>query len=173
VLTPPLFFPPLPWPSEIGCAKSGDKRCGLGGWGTHSQVAHAVATNPAGPYTRKQLILPPEHHNPTLKVSPVDGSWNIYSIDATSGPIVTSRSTDEGATWSSGTPGVVVSTEQNPGPFLFKNGYVGGICLRHCARVWQGRHEDGLVRCCGRWFLTCCCVCAPIQDHDNVVPGRC
>ena len=34
-------------------------------------------------------------HGPP-QVSPVDGSWNLYSIRATSGPIVVSTSTDEG-----------------------------------------------------------------------------
>jgi len=109
--------------AEIACAKgSSATRCGLGGWGSNSQVAHAVADSPAGPYAHVELTLPREHHNPTLKVSPVDGSWNIYSIKATSGPIVTSASTDEGKTWTDVSPGVEVSAFQNPGPVLFKNG---------------------------------------------------
>eukprot|EP01051_Picozoa_sp_SAG22_P013174 SAG22_NODE_1449_length_4399_cov_6.411860_1_plen_353_part_00 len=76
--------------AEIGPAG----RKGLGGWTSHSQVAHAVAQSPAGPYKRFGLVAAPEHHNPTVKVSPVDGSWNLYSISAGSGPIVTSSSTD-------------------------------------------------------------------------------
>lgn len=109
--------------AEIACdSKDSGTRCGLGGWGSHSQVAHAVSKAPEGPYVRKELTFGQEHHNPTLIVSPVDKSWNIYSIRATSGPIVMSRSTDEGKTWTSSTPGTQVSTEQNPGPVLFKNG---------------------------------------------------
>eukprot|EP00729_Bicosta_minor_P009536 gene9536-33631_t len=92
--------------AEIG--PSGRK--GLGGWQSHSQIAHAVSANPDGPYTRKSLVAPPEHHNPTLKVSPKDGSWNLYSIKAGSGPIVVSTSTDEGVTWTSTTPGTVNGT---------------------------------------------------------------
>jgi hypothetical protein len=109
--------------AEIACpAGSTDTRCGLGGWTSSSQVAHAVSQSPSGPYKRQELVLPREHHNPTLKVSPVDGSWNIYSIDATSGPIVMSTSFDQGKTWTDPTPGVQVSQYQNPGPILFKNG---------------------------------------------------
>ena len=78
--------------AEIGPAG----RKGLGGWTSHSQVAHAVSDTPEGPYKRKTLVAGPEHHNPTLKVSPIDGSWNLYSISAGSGPIVVSSSTDEG-----------------------------------------------------------------------------
>jgi len=86
--------------AEIACTPdSKGSRCGLGGWGSHSQVAHAVSQHPAGPYKRKALVAPPEHHNPTLKVSPVDGSWNLYSIMHGSGPIVWSGSTDEGKSW--------------------------------------------------------------------------
>jgi hypothetical protein len=80
--------------AEIGPAG----RKGLGGWTANSQVAHAVSATPGGPYKRKALVAPPEHHNPTVKVSPVDGSWNLYSIDRGSGPIVASVSTDEGET---------------------------------------------------------------------------
>ena len=110
-----------------------------------------------------------------LKISPLDGSWNLYSISGGSGPIVVSSSTDEGAifapvphcdllgaigswnpatdaqerereteregaekeltsrsllplallageSWSSSTPGITVSSEQNPGPLLWRNG---------------------------------------------------
>lgn len=114
--------------AEIACAageKDAEKdstRCGLGGWSTHSQVAHAVADRPGGPYARAALVAAPEHHNPTLKVSPVDGSWNLYSIRATSGPIVVSTSLDQGASWSDTSPGKQVSAEQNPGPYLWRNG---------------------------------------------------
>ena len=42
------------------------------------KVSHAVSQHPEGPFTRQELVAPPEHHNPTLKVSPVDKSWNLY-----------------------------------------------------------------------------------------------
>merc|ERR1712196_513715 len=103
--------------AEISCNK-GDTgiRCGLGRWGSNSQVAHAIASSPDGPYVRQELTLPQMHHNPTLIVSPVDGTWHLYSISAASGPIVVSTSTDEGKTWTSTTPGFQVSRYQNPGP---------------------------------------------------------
>ena len=68
--------PPSGGPGKAG----GQTRCGLGNWGGSSQVAHAVASHPAGPYQRQELVLGQEHHNPETKVSPFDGSWNIYSI---------------------------------------------------------------------------------------------
>jgi hypothetical protein len=35
----------------------------------------------------------------------------------------------EGETWTSTTPGVVVSSEQNPGPLLWKNGSMNMWCV--------------------------------------------
>merc|ERR1719265_2942512 len=78
--------------AEIACENETDSRCGLGGWNVRSQVAHAVSKAPEGPYTRRELLMQPEHHNPTLKVSPVDGSWHLYSISHGSGPIVVTSS---------------------------------------------------------------------------------
>ena len=96
-------------PTQPGKA-GGQTRCGLGNWGGSSQVAHAVASHPAGPYKRKALVLGQEHHNPETKASPFDGSWNIYSITHTlnsAGRPVTplhwqisvASSTDEGVSW--------------------------------------------------------------------------
>ena len=57
--------------AEIACSPgSTDSRCGLGGWGSNSQVAHAVSDAPEGPYERVGLAAAPEHHNPTIKVQP-------------------------------------------------------------------------------------------------------
>eukprot|EP00937_MAST-01D_sp_MAST-1D-sp2_P001203 g1203.t1 len=132
--------------AEIACASASGTRCGLGGWGSHSQVAHAVSDAPAGPYQRVELVAAPEHHNPTLKVSPVDGAWHLYSISGGGGPIVVSTSRDEGKTWDSTKPGVQVSKEQNPGPFLWKNGSMtmwyraGGRTSSPCSNELIGVH---------------------------------
>ena len=85
-----LLHPPVSWTSKPSRRRraatrctgkaGGQTRCGLGNWGGSSQVAHAVASHPAGPYQRQELVLGQEHHNPETKVSPFDGSWNIYSI---------------------------------------------------------------------------------------------
>jgi hypothetical protein len=41
--------------------------CGLGNWGTNSQVSRAVSdTGPAGPYTKVEVLEEPFHHNPTI-----------------------------------------------------------------------------------------------------------
>lgn len=107
--------------SEIVCdANDLDQtRCGLAKWQTNSRVAHCVSGTVDGPYTRLSTVLPEEHHNPTVAVSPVDGSWNLYSIKKFDGPIEVVTSTDEGYTWSDPT---IVSKFQNPAPFLHEDG---------------------------------------------------
>jgi hypothetical protein len=50
------------------------------------------------------------------------GPSGSLETQATSGPIVLSSSTDQGASWTGTTPGTVVSKYQNPGPVLYKNG---------------------------------------------------
>lgn len=113
--------------AEIACSEASSKttRCGLSSWKTQSQVAHAVADHPAGPYVRQGRILPTEHHNPTVQISPVDGkSWNLYSISDWDGPIVVVTSTDQGQSWSSsgGASEQTVLPYNNPGPVLNTDG---------------------------------------------------
>ena len=43
-------------------------------------MTRAVSQHPAGPYRRVKNVLGKEYHTPNTKVSPADGSWNIYSI---------------------------------------------------------------------------------------------
>lgn len=107
--------------SEILCDKDDlyQTRCGLKGWQTNSQVAHVVSENVEGPYTRLGVVLSPEHHNPTVAISPVDGTWYLYSISGHSGPIDVVSSTDDGYTW---TDPKTVSKMQNPGPVLHDDG---------------------------------------------------
>ena len=134
--------PPSGGPGKAG----GQTRCGLGNWGGSSQVAHAVASHPAGPYKRKELVLGQEHHNPQTKISPFDGSWNIYSIThlltaagrpvtPTHWQIAVASSTDQGSSWdvpplnNLNTPGAlnlgagtIISPQANPCPVLHNNG---------------------------------------------------
>jgi len=62
--------------SEIVCREDPEtnKRCGLGDWRTHSRIAQATSAHVEGPYSRLQpddaVLLHPEHHNPTVHVSP-------------------------------------------------------------------------------------------------------
>jgi len=159
--------------AEIACAQgSTEKRCGLGGWGSNSQVAHAVSQSPAGPYKRQELVLPREHHNPTLKVSPVDGSWNLYSIKATSGPIVMSSSSDQGRSWTSAIPGVQVSQYQNPGPMLNKNGSMT-MWYRDAANLAQPRcsTESIGVQYCASKNATCQGGHDPVFQHTAEDPS--
>ena len=53
--------------------------CGLGSWGTNSQVSRAVSDHPAGPYTKVEVLAVPFHHNPTLAKAP-DGTLLLVSI---------------------------------------------------------------------------------------------
>eukprot|EP01045_Picozoa_sp_COSAG04_P028572 COSAG04_NODE_4471_length_2069_cov_1.607614_2_plen_471_part_00 len=39
--------------------------CGLDSWGTNSVVSHAIADEPAGPYTKQGVVQPAFHHNPS------------------------------------------------------------------------------------------------------------
>ncbi|KAL7455459.1 hypothetical protein ACHAWC_007028 [Mediolabrus comicus] len=105
--------------SEILCKIDGRTRCGLNAWQTHSQVVETVSAEIDGPYQRVKVVLPPEHHNPSVHVSPTTGHWHLFSISGPSGPIERVISQDEGKTW--GNP-MTISPEQNPGPVLMPDG---------------------------------------------------
>jgi hypothetical protein len=179
--------------AEIACdSEDSGARCGLGGWNTHSQVAHAVSASPEGPYERKELVMPQEHHNPTLKVSPVDGSWHIYSISRGSGPIVVTSSFDEGRTWTNTTPGLEVSRFQNPGPIFFKNGSLAMFYRAHAELPEPTCSTESIgVQYCANHSAPCSGGFNPIFNHTgedpsvftdhrgnwhmllNALPGRC
>ncbi|KAL7430471.1 hypothetical protein ACHAXM_002205 [Skeletonema potamos] len=107
--------------SEILCKVDPNvrKRCGLSAWQTHSQIVEATSAGIDGPYKRLKEVLPPEHHNPSVHVSPTTGYWHLFSISGPSGPIERMISTDEGKSW--GNP-ITISPEQNPGPLLMSDG---------------------------------------------------
>mmetsp|Transcript_5596 Transcript_5596/g.12126 ORF Transcript_5596/g.12126 Transcript_5596/m.12126 type:complete len:637 (+) Transcript_5596:94-2004(+) len=110
--------------SEIICKEDPDvrKRCGLNNWETHSRIAQATSTSIEGPYRRlasDPVILPPEHHNPSIHVKPTTGDWHLFTISGPTGPIERMISSDEGKTW--GNP-KTVSPRQNPGPLMMKDG---------------------------------------------------
>ena len=108
--------------SEILCKvdPSVRKRCGLNAWQTHSQIIEATSSEIDGPYKRlKGLLLPPEHHNPSVHKSLTTGHWHLFSISGSTGPTERMISTDEGKTW--GNP-ITISPEQNPGPLLMPDG---------------------------------------------------
>ncbi|KAL7549375.1 hypothetical protein ACHAWF_012651 [Thalassiosira exigua] len=107
--------------SEIICdeGSAGRKRCGLDRWETHSRIALATSASVDGPYRRVDTLLHPEHHNPSVHVSPETGDWHLFSISGPTGPIVRTISSDEGRSWS--VP-MVISPRQNPGPLLKGDG---------------------------------------------------
>ena len=112
--------------SEIICKIDPDtrKRCGLGGWETHSRIVVAKSVNIDGPYHRngideEEIVLHPEHHNPSIHVSPTTGEWHLFTISGSTGPIERMISKDQGKTW--GAP-MTISPRQNPGPLMRPDG---------------------------------------------------
>jgi len=53
--------------------------CGLMSWETNSQVIHATSSKPEGPFVVKNIALPTEHHNPTIRRA-LDGTYLIFCI---------------------------------------------------------------------------------------------
>lgn len=58
-------------------------RCPLILFMNDSTVIRAEAESPTGPYTRKETVLPPFHHNPTVIGPTPDGYYLIFSIGNT------------------------------------------------------------------------------------------
>ena len=54
--------------------------CGLGSWGTNSVVSHAIADEPAGPYTKQGVVQPAFHHNPSVAYDNSTGTFLLFSI---------------------------------------------------------------------------------------------
>ena len=62
----------------------GGANCGLHGWSGGSTVAHATSKDVLGPYTKQDIALPHEAHNPqTIRLA--DGNWYIWHIGAANG----------------------------------------------------------------------------------------
>jgi hypothetical protein len=57
--------------------------CPIGDYITNSQIVHATADSPLGPFAIQSLALPPFHHNPTIIGPTPDGYYLIYSIGNT------------------------------------------------------------------------------------------
>lgn len=53
------------------------KHCGLGSYTTNSEIVHAVATDPLGPFTERGLVVPADAHNATI-FRDRDGSWLLF-----------------------------------------------------------------------------------------------
>ena len=47
--------------------------CGMTTWTTNSLIRHAVSDHPQGPYEKKEIVMPPFAHNPTVIRAP-DGT---------------------------------------------------------------------------------------------------
>ena len=55
---------------------------GLGGWEADSQIVHAVADRPEGPFKMKDVALPTQNTNPHLLSDPSTKTYLIYSLGA-------------------------------------------------------------------------------------------
>ena len=68
--------------------------CGLTSWATNSEVVHAIADSPEGPYrlvdsehSPEGVILPRFAHNPMIKRTPGNGSrYLLYHIGCSASP---------------------------------------------------------------------------------------
>ena len=54
--------------------------CGLGHWGTNSQIIRAESPNATGPFVFKEVVLQPFAHNPTARLLPDNQGVVIYFI---------------------------------------------------------------------------------------------
>jgi hypothetical protein len=59
--------------------------CGLASWGSNSQIVHAVASSPEGPYTKVGVAVPRWAHNPAVART-ADGNYHIWHIGGTGAP---------------------------------------------------------------------------------------
>ena len=132
-----------------------------------------MSANVDGPYTRQENVAPFEHHNPTLQVSPVDKSWNLFSITHFDGPTSVLVSRDEGKTWTSDKN---VTREQNPGPFLWENGTMT-MYYRHDGGLPDPNPQSscspegiGMLACDSPTSL-CVNQSYPVYDHTSEDPS--
>jgi len=58
---------------------AGPGPCPLGAWTTNSEVIHATASSPIGPFKMSDVALPSQHHNPHITRAP-DGEYLLYTI---------------------------------------------------------------------------------------------
>lgn len=57
-----------------------EENCDISHWSPNSAIIHAISTTGAdGPYSRKDVAVPPFAHNPKVVQAP-DGTWLMYTI---------------------------------------------------------------------------------------------
>ncbi len=73
------------------------KKYGMGGWIGHSEIAHAVAAKPEGPYVFKEVVLAPRKgffdattcHNPHVQY--VNGTYYLFYMGTSDGSVFSKR----------------------------------------------------------------------------------
>lgn len=99
------------------------RRCGLEGWKTRSQLVEAVSEDhPAGPYMRRQVVAKPMHHNPELFRDPKTAELRLYATKGDYGPTVVMRKPADARDDDSWTREQVVSRFDNPAPATGRDG---------------------------------------------------
>lgn len=53
------------------------RHCGLNSWSTNSEIVHAVSTDPLGPFTEREVVVPVDAHNATI-FKDKDGSYLLF-----------------------------------------------------------------------------------------------
>eukprot|EP00929_Paragymnodinium_shiwhaense_P105247 TRINITY_DN70176_c0_g1_i1.p1 TRINITY_DN70176_c0_g1~~TRINITY_DN70176_c0_g1_i1.p1 ORF type:complete len:478 (-),score=33.78 TRINITY_DN70176_c0_g1_i1:145-1578(-) len=56
------------------------KHCSLDAWGSNSEIVHAEADDPEGPFVYKEAVITAFAHNPTVARDPVSGAYVLYMI---------------------------------------------------------------------------------------------
>ena len=155
--------------------------CGLHDWQGGSTVIHSTASNVLGPFTRRDLALPQDAHNPQAIRMP-DGKWYIFHIGTAEGkgnlPVC-----DESHDSSGFPPWPAVSTATAscpPAPKGFN--LSAGACisdipcnLSHCncgAELLSGPCEPHDVASCAQWGYGNCtatvgCSSFALRVNDN------
>ena len=72
---------------------------GLRTWGSQSQCVHATSPNISGPYTRHDLVLGHECHNPSTLRHPKTGEWLMFHIGSGPKPDDTATSPPRETNW--------------------------------------------------------------------------
>eukprot|EP00316_Scyphosphaera_apsteinii_P004808 CAMPEP_0119322746 /NCGR_PEP_ID=MMETSP1333-20130426/59059_1 /TAXON_ID=418940 /ORGANISM="Scyphosphaera apsteinii, Strain RCC1455" /LENGTH=281 /DNA_ID=CAMNT_0007330047 /DNA_START=543 /DNA_END=1388 /DNA_ORIENTATION=+ len=104
--------------AEINC-NGGHSPCELHGWSYASQVGHATSLDPLGPFTRKGVALPIQHHNPTVSHAP-NGTLLLYSISAGATHTSVATASSYNGPWTVLDDAMAPYT--NPSPLVHANG---------------------------------------------------
>jgi len=112
--------------------------CGLMSWETNSQVIHATSSKPQGPFVVKNIALPTEHHNPTIRRA-VDGTYLLFCIGENYDKPTNCNGTGEQI------------PERNPGPFV-GGGIINLAYSKSLDGPWEQLDQNNMIHGrSGKW----------------------